>query len=521
MRLIAIDWVIIVLACGLLLGVTIWTKRYVKGVADFTVAGRKVRVWLGLSASSADGIAIASVIAISQQSFESGFSYMWLFFLSMLICVPLIGIYGFGIKRYRATGVQTLPQYYEMRYSKGVRRVAGIAIAIGGVLNMAIFPMIAAEFLMVILGLPDKIVFMGSQFDTTLTFVIILLVPSVFFALLGGFVTVVVTNYVQAIIMAVAIFAVTWLALVKCGSSVKDVVDNIYATLNTNIGSGAFNLFQKNSYGPVWIVFFIASNIYGVLSFPPSLAMTSGAENPEVARKMYLVRTIFNNGRMLCLVLWGICAMVVIGMAVPAGMDKQDLSRVASAMLINKIVPPGLIGIVLIGLIFAETSTLSAYLLSWSTIIVNDVICSFREKPFTNQTHIRLLKMTVLSIAVFIFLWSIYYEQSESILTYQYLTGTIFTGAGIISFFGLYWKRTTTSAAYIALVICMVVPMADLFLKQHWHSIAFLSSYSESYPLRGEQSGLLAIVLAMIAIYAASIVSKDKTKFVNYGIGLK
>ena len=522
MRITCVDWIIIAFFISGLIVVGYLTKGLAKSVSDFTIAGRKLRMWLGLSASSAEGLAIASVATIGQQGYLHGLSYIWLLLISMAISIPIFGVIGFGIKRYRATGVQTLPQYYEMRYSRGVRILAGISIVVGGVLNMAIFPIVAAQFLTTFIGFSETVAIAGITFQTTYLVMFILIVLSLFFVLTGGFVTVVITNYVQAIVMGIAVFATTYLCLRSFGGKeISDITGSMYNVLHSVRGEGAFNPFGTGSYGIVWILFFIASNIYGVLAFPPSLATTSGAETPEVARKMFLIRILSNNGRVLCVLLWGVGALAVLGTSVPAGLDTEIYQRTLTPLYLAQIVPPVLIGIVIAGLLFAEIGTTDGYLICWSSIIVNDVICSIKRIPYSTKQHVLVFRVTLVGLAVFLFLWGIYYKPSESILTYMYLTGAIFTGAGIISFYGLYWKRTSTLAAYSALIICMVVPLADIFLKQHWQNMPLLCHWRTAYPLKGEESGLIAIVLSMAAIHVLSMFSKKKTHFVDYGKKLK
>jgi SSS family solute:Na+ symporter len=479
-------------------------------------------MWLGLAAASADGIALTSIVATAQQGYLYGFSYAWLVLLSLIICGPVIGVIGFGIKRYRATGVQTLPQYYEMRYSRGVRILAGIAIVIGGVLNLAIFPIIAAEFLSTFLGLPAEISFASATIPMSHLIMFIIIALSLFFVFTGGFVSVVITNYIQAVILALAIFIITYLCLVSFpGNSFREMLASMHRTLTDKIGEAAFNPFSKGGYGIVWILFFVASNIYGTLSFPPSLAMTSGAKTPEVARKMYLIRLLVLNNRVLFIVFWGVGALAVMGTASSLGIDPVVYDRIVTPLYLKQLVPPIILGIALTGFIFAEISTISAYILSWSTIIVNDVVCSIKKEHFSQKAHILALRITFVAVSVFLFWWGTYFKLTETVLTYQYLTGAIFTGAGIISFYGLYWKRTSSLAAYFVLAICLIVPLADLLLKQHWSNISFLADWCEKYPLKGEQSGLLAIILAMAAIHIISPFCRKPTGFVDYGKVLK
>ena len=112
-------------------------------------------------------------------------------------------------------------------------------------------------------------------------------------------------------------------------------------------------------------------------------------------------------------------------------------------------------------------------------------------------------------IAGFLLAWGLLYKQQESILSYLYLTGAIFTAAGILTFVGLYWKRANPLGAYLVVGICMIIPMVDLIGKQ---------IMEKEYPLKGHQSGLLALVLAFAAMGICGLFSKSGlAKWKNYG----
>ena len=50
----------------------------------------------------------------------------------------------------------TVPEYLERRYASGVRIVAGVLMAVGGSLNLGIFPLIEARFLAILTGLEPR-----------------------------------------------------------------------------------------------------------------------------------------------------------------------------------------------------------------------------------------------------------------------------------------------------------------------------------------------------------------------------
>jgi hypothetical protein len=59
------------------------------------------------------------------------------------------------ITRLREMQILTVPEYFEKRYGRSVRVVAGVLMAFGGSLNLGIFPIIEARFLAIVTGIPS------------------------------------------------------------------------------------------------------------------------------------------------------------------------------------------------------------------------------------------------------------------------------------------------------------------------------------------------------------------------------
>ena len=69
------------------------------------------------------------------------------------VVMIIVGRTGFVIGRLRELRLMTVPEYFEARYSPGLRIVTGILVAAGGILNMGIFLKVEGKFLTVITGL--------------------------------------------------------------------------------------------------------------------------------------------------------------------------------------------------------------------------------------------------------------------------------------------------------------------------------------------------------------------------------
>jgi len=95
------------------------------------------------------------------------------------------------------------------------------------------------------------------------------------------------------------------------------------------------------------------------------------------------------------------------------------------------------------------------------------VIMPFREKPFDKDTHIKVLRYSIFGVAIFIFLFSLLFSQSQKIALYFAVTAAIFSGGcGAVIIGGLYWDRGTTSAAWTAMVVGAVIGVGGTLVKQ-------------------------------------------------------
>lgn len=139
-------------------------------------------------------------------------------------------------------------------------------------------------------------------------------------------------------------------------------------------------------------------------------------------------------------------------------------------MALKHILPVGLVGVFCALCIFLMISTDSTYLHSWGSILVQDIILPLRGgKPFTPYQQIRLLRILIASVAAFAFLFSLFFGQVDYILMFFAITGAIWTGgSGIVIVGGLYWKRGTTLAAFVALIVGSGIATLGVIFQKIW-----------------------------------------------------
>jgi len=461
------DWIIVVAFYVFLGGVGLYTKRFMRGVADFLVAGRGMRKYLGYAAGDAADKGAASTVAGMEAMFRGGPAVIF-YGLFGLIWGIFIGKTGFIIHRYRETRIMTTPQLYEMRYSKGVRVTAGSICAISGVINMAIFPIVAGRFFTHFSGLPESFSVFGIVFPTVHVLTAFLIGAAILFALVGGQVSVVVTDFIQAIIMSFTFIALGYYTYrVVAWDSISE------AFLAAENANNLLNPFSTGGeFGLKFFILAIITKVFATASWAPSMQKISSAATPRDARiimLLYNLRVFSGAGMTYC----GLAAFAAVtlpqlshlGVAdAVAKLPLLEQTQMAAPILLTKVLPVGIMGLLFAGMMAAFISTNDSYILTWAGIIIQDVAYPLMKKPLGRKQHLWLLRAMVLLIGIFLYVFGVSYKGTEAILIFQTFTGAIYTtGAGTLIILGLYWRRGNKYGAFTGLLVGSLLTLSKFF----------------------------------------------------------
>ena len=93
-------------------------------------------------------------------------------------------------------------------------------------------------------------------------------------------------------------------------------------------------------------------------------------------------------------------------------------------LLIGNLLPSGLLGLLVAGLLAAFMSTHDSYLLCWSSVISQDIIAPLKGVDrLPDRESIFLTRVSVVVIGVFLLVWGIWYELPDSVWTYMGVDG--------------------------------------------------------------------------------------------------
>ena len=508
MNLSFIDWMIVVIVLGGMIYSVSMTKGLMKSVSDFLSAGRTAGRYVISISSGVAGLGAISIVMFLEMGYVAGFSLSW-WGLSQGIILLAITMSGWVIYRFRMTRSLTLAQFFEKRYSRKFRIFAGMVAFFAGLINFGIFPAVGAQFFINFCGLPDS--FLGIPMYPLV--MIVLLGIALYFVYTGGQIAVIIADFFQGVFVTIVLFIVTLYLLFTIGwdqvsDSLQDTPiklakeeiqtlrnDDSFQSLTLDEQSSKINeinvKFENSSrinpfktshvedFNFWYFLIGIIGVMYGALSWQGSQGYNSSAKNAHEA-KMGVVLAGWR-GVPQGMFMFLVPVLVYVLMNHPDYQHIADSVNISLASLssdtlkgqmrapfvLSEILPVGLLGAFAALMLAAFISTHDTYLHSWGSIFIQDVIMPFRKKPFDKETHIKVLRYSIFGVAVFIFLFSLLFSQSQKIALYFAVTAAIFAGGcGAVIIGGLYWNRGTTSAAWTAMIIGAIIGVSGTLVKQ-------------------------------------------------------
>lgn len=478
----------------------IMVRRYVRGVEDFLVAGREMNVYLGIASLAATEFGIVTCMYTAQAGYKYGFAGVFpgiAQFLTMLF----VGWTGFCIKPLRDSGVITIPQLFEKQYGSRIRWATGVVIVLGGLLNMGVFLRMGGEFLLAVTGVkltPPELMDPATPFVERYKLELMmstLLVLVATYTVLGGMLSVLVTDFLQFVVMSAGLLLVTILILGKIGWS------TLVGTVETHYGAAGFNPLFNEQLGIPYVVFNLMLQMAVVLTWQTTVARVLSAKDTATGRKIYTRTSFFFVCRWLLPAIWGMAALATLPAVATLPPDAQYTELQAMPLFLSTFVPLGVMGILIAAMLAADMSTDASYMLTWGGVIYNDILAPLRRgRPWSERKGLLWNRSIVALIGVFLLFWGLWYPLKGDLWAYLGLTGTIYLASvSTLLIAGCYWPRANNWGAAAAIVVGAAIPTGFLLLQLLPWTEHLAQSIGEYY------SGIAAYVAAGLAMVIGSL----------------
>lgn len=401
-------------------------------LSEYMLGGRKLGPGITALSAGASDMSGWLLMGLPGALYAAGISQIW---LAVGLILGAWANYLFLAPRFRlyteiANDSITLPDYFEHRFADKTRLLR----LISAVVIVVFFTLYTASGVVAGGKLFETVFQLDYFYGLALTVSVVIA-----YTLLGGFLAVSMTDFVQGIIMFLALVIVPLVALNVVGDI--DTTLTIVESLNPNhldlfTGTSALGIVSLLAWGfgyfgqPHIIVRFMA--IRSVKDFP-------------VARRVGMSWMIIS--------LMGAVATGFIGIAY-VHQTKQPLQdpETIFIMLSQVLFHPFITGFLLAALLAAVMSTISSQLLVTSSALTQDFYKTFLNQQASDKTQVMVGRLSVLLVAVVAI--AIALDRSSSILD---LVGNAWAGFGAafgpVILISLYWRRMTTAGALAGMVV--------------------------------------------------------------------
>ncbi|MEX0599275.1 MAG: sodium:solute symporter [Rhodothermales bacterium] len=444
--LIAVDWLVIILYFILVFAVAAWAyiqERKDETAAGYFLAGRNVG-WFVVGASLfASNIGSEHLIGLAGTGANSGVAVGQFEILASLVLLLLGWVF---VPFYIKSGVYTMPEFLERRYSPAARWYLSIISIVGYVLTKISVTIYAGGIVFETL--------MGINFWVGAFIVVVI---TGIYTIMGGLRAVVYTDLIQMFVLIGGATAVTVIGLGEVGG---------WSMLRETAGPGFFNLWKPMTDPSFpWTGILFGAPILAVWYWCTDqfiVQRTLSAKNEDHARRGTIFAGYLKLLPLFIFVIPGVIAYVL------AEQGQLELAQSDQALpaLVGLLLPAGLRGLVVAGLLAALMSSLSSVFNSCSTLITWDIY----KKMKPNATERRLVwvgRLATGALVVFGLLW-IPFMQIISGRLYEYLQSVqayIAPPIAAVFLVGILWRRINADGAITSLLLGFVLGTIRLILE--------------------------------------------------------
>src|SRR3989454_4607939 len=476
-----IDWFVIAIYFSILLGVAWWVvKKGKDSAADYFLAGRNLGWWIIGASIFASNIGSEHVVGLAGAGATSGVAlahyelHAWCLLVLAWVFVPF----------YMRSQVFTMPEFLEKRFSAKSRYVLSVVSLITFIVSKIAVGIFAGG---VVFGtlLPELRLNMGGmEIDSFWIGSVLVIALTGLYTVFGGMRAVAYNDAVQVLVLIVGSASLTFYGLHQlggwselrhwCGSDMFNLwkplipagVQGTWApVLETNsAGQVVKEAWYFNGYFP-WLSMLFCAPIIGLWYWCTDQYIVQralGAPNETVARRGAIFASFLKLAPVYLFIIPGmVCYALAKSGKVPAlsamvGPDGKVIPSVAQGafpMMVMYLLPPGIRGIVVAGLLSALMGSLAGVFNGCSTLFTVDLYQKW--KPGASQHQI--VRTGPIATAIMFLIapsWIPVIKNAQGLYTYlQAVQGYLAPPIFVVFFFGVFFKRLNAAGALWAMIV--------------------------------------------------------------------
>ncbi|MDF3301667.1 sodium:solute symporter family protein [Streptomyces tropicalis] len=490
-----LDYTILAIYFVVVLGIGFAARRSVRTSLDFFLSGRSLPAWItGLAFISAN-LAATEILGMAANSAQYGAYTVHWYWIGAIPAMVFLGLVMMPF--YYGSKVRSVPEFLLLRFDRGAHLLSSILFAFAAILIAGVNLYALAIVVEALLGWPQwvAIVVAGAFVLAYIT--------------LGGLSSAIYNEVLQFFVILAALIPLVVLSLKKVGGW-----GGLTRTLTRQHGDhfvtawGGTGIGSANPLGANWLTIvlglgFVLSFGYWTTNFA-EVQRALSARNLSAAQRTPLIAAYPKIFIVFLVMIPGLVAAALvpnIGTSA-SGLQYND----AIPYLMQELLPNGVLGIAVTGLLAAFMAGMAANVSSFNTVFTNDIWAKYVVKGREDSYYVRFGRLITV-IGVFASIGTAFLAASFSnIMAYLQTLFSFFNVPMFVVFIvGMFWKRASKKSGFWGLLAGTTAAMVNYFVIYKQGIVRIPTDQGANFV-----SAIAGFVAGAIVMFAVSLFTRPK-----------
>ncbi|MER5909309.1 sodium:solute symporter family protein [Streptomyces sp. NPDC001982] len=486
-----LDYTILAIYFVVVLGIGFAARRSVKTSLDFFLSGRSLPAWItGLAFISAN-LAATEILGMAANSAQYGAYTVHWYWIGAIPAMVFLGLVMMPF--YYGSKVRSVPEFLLLRFDRAAHLLSSILFAFAAILIAGVNLYALAIVVEALLGWPQWVAIVVAGF-----FVLA-------YITFDGLSSAIYNEVLQFFVILAALIPITVLGLKKVGGW-GGLTDKLTATHGHNFTTawGGTGIGSTNPLGANWLTIvlglgFVLSFGYWTTNFA-EVQRALSAKNLSAAQRTPLIAAYPKIFIVFLVMIPGLVAAALVpNFGSPAsGLQYND----AIPYLMQELLPNGVLGIAVTGLLAAFMAGMAANVSSFNTVFTTDIWAKYVVKDREDSYYVRFGRL-ITAVGVLASIGTAFLASSFSnIMSYLQTLFSFFNVPMFVVFIvDMFWKRASAKSGFWGLLAGTTAAMINYFVLYKQGIISTPSDQGANFvsAIAGFVAG--AVVMVLVSVF--------------------
>ncbi|MEU1037374.1 sodium:solute symporter family protein [Streptomyces sp. NPDC005551] len=448
-----LDYAILAIYFVVVLGIGFAARRSVKTSLDFFLSGRSLPAWVTGLAFVAANLGATEILGMAATGAQYGVAVVHWYWIGAIPAMVFLGLVMMPF--YYGSKVRSVPEFLLQRFDRSAHLLSSVLFAFAAVLIAGVNLYALAIVVEALLGWPQWVAIVVAGF-----FVLA-------YITFGGLSSAIYNEVLQFFVILAALIPLSVLGLKKVGGW-DGLTDSLSKSHGDNFLSawGGTGIGDANPLGANWLTIvlglgFVLSFGYWTTNFA-EVQRALSAKNLSAAQRTPLIAAFPKIFIVFLVMIPGLVAAVLVPKIGTGGSDLQYNDAIP--YLMQELLPNGVLGIAVTGLLAAFMAGMAANVSSFNTVFTTDIWQRYVVTDREDGYYVKFGRL-ITAIGVLASIGTAFIASSFSnIMSYLQTLFSFFNVPMFVVFIiGMFWKRASMKSGVWGLVAGTTAAMVNYF----------------------------------------------------------